>query len=118
MPGSFYFQVTLEPHLKHSGARTGRKILFLVEIPHEAVRSPGQEAPDELRLQDEAGRLATELAPLAMSGKPASAGEDHMTVSCTPSSPSADLLERLPDVEKDGARAWLLGSEPVQPTPD
>lgn len=113
MPGSFYFQVTLEPHLKHSGVRTGRKILFLVEIPRKAALSRSEEAPDELRLQAEAERLAVELAPSAMSGKPTLAGEDPMTISCEPSSPSADLLERLPDVEKEGARAWLLGSEPV-----
>ena len=112
MPGSFYFQVTLEPHLKHSGVRTGRKILFLVEHPREAALAHVGEAPDELRVQGEAER-AVELAPSAMSGKPTLAGEDAMTVSCAPSSPSSDLLERVPDIEKDGARAWLLGSEPV-----
>jgi hypothetical protein len=111
MPGWFYFKVTLEPHLKHSGIKTGRRILFLVEVPRELAISAGASAEDELSLRETAKRLASELAPIAMTGKPSSPGEDQMAVSCTLYHPTQDLLERLPDAEHSGARAWLLGAD-------
>jgi hypothetical protein len=110
MAECFYFQVTLEPHLKHSGARTGRKIFFLVEVPRELARAAGGE-PDELALRQGAQRLAAELAPVAMRGKRCSPGEDAMAVSCQLYHPSPDLLERVPDAVLNGARAWLIGTD-------
>jgi hypothetical protein len=107
-----YFQVILEPHLKHSGAKTGRKIFFLVEVPRALARgAAGGEPDNELALRESAQRLAGELAPVAMRGVACSPGEDTMTVSCRPYHPSPDLLERVPDAVRDGARAWLMGTD-------
>jgi hypothetical protein len=114
MPECIYFHVTLEPHLKHSGAKTGRKIFFLVEVPRALARAAGAggEPADELALRESARRLAGELAPAAMRGVPCSPGEDAMAVSCRLSQPpGADLLERVPDAVRDGARAWLIGTD-------
>ena len=112
MAECFYFQVTLEPHLKHSGAKTGRKIFFLVEVPRAlAHAAAGSESGDELALRQSAQRLAAELAPVAMRGKPCSPGEDAMSVSSQLSHPGPDLLERVPDAVLNGARAWLIGTD-------
>ncbi|MBW0001737.1 MAG: hypothetical protein JO015_21785 [Verrucomicrobia bacterium] len=113
MAECFYFQVTLEPHLKHSGAKTGRKIYFLVEVPRALARAAAEgESDDELALRQSAQRLAGELAPVAMRGTPCSPGEDAMAVSCQFSHPGLDALERVPDAVLNGARAWLLGTDP------
>jgi hypothetical protein len=112
MAECFYFHVTLEPHLKHSGAKTGRKIFFLVEVPRALARAAGGESGDELGLRRSAQRLAGELAPVAMRGQPCSPGEDAMAVSCQSYQPRPDLLERVPDAVRDGARAWLIGTDP------
>ena len=110
MAECFYFQVTLEPHLKHSGAKTGRKIFFLVEVPRALAGVASSGEPDnELALRQNAQRLAGELAPVAMRGKPCSPGEDAMAVSCHLSPPSPDLLERAPDAVRGfgcSARTW------------
>jgi hypothetical protein len=111
MPDCFYFQVTLEPHLKHSGAKTGRKILILVAVPREQAISAGGNVEDELSLCETARRLAGELAPVAMTGRLRAPGEDLMTVSSQLYHPTRDMLERVPDAEQSGARAWLLGSD-------
>jgi hypothetical protein len=107
-----YFLVTLEPHLKHSGAKTGRKIFFLVEVPRALARATGGGEPDdELALREAARRLASELAPVAMRGAPCAPGEDPMAVSCRLYQPHPDLLERVPDAVLNGARAWLMGTD-------
>ena len=111
MAECFYFHVTLEPHLKHSGVKTGRKIFFLVEVPRALARAAAAEPDNELGLRQSAQRLAGELAPIAMRGKPCSPGEDAMAVSCQLYQPRPDLLERVPDAARDGARAWLIGAD-------
>jgi len=111
MPDRFYFQITLEPHLKHSGAKTGRKIFFLVEVPRELAAASATDAGNELALREAAQRLAGELAPAAMTGRPYSPGEDSMSVSCQLCHPTRDLVERVPDAVRDGARAWLIGAD-------
>jgi hypothetical protein len=113
MAECFYFHVTLEPHLKHSGAKTGRKIFCLVEVPRALARAAGGESGDELGLRQSAQRLASELAPVALRGTPCSPGEDPMAVSCQLSHPGPDLLERVPDAVRNGARAWLIGTDPA-----
>jgi hypothetical protein len=60
-----------------------------------------------------AQRLAGELAPAAMRGQPCSPGEDAMAVSCQLTHPGLELLERVPDAVRDGARAWLIGTDPA-----
>ena len=111
VPESFYFQVTLEPHLKHSGAKTGRKIFCLVEVPREMAAAAAAEAGNELASREAARRLAGELAPMALTGQPCSPGEDMMTVSCQLYHPVPDLVERMPDAVRDGARTWLIGTD-------
>lgn len=111
MAECFYFHVTLQPHLKHSGAKTGRKIFFLVEVPRALARATAAEPDNELGLRQSAQRLAGELAPVAMRGTPRSPGEDAMAISCQLSHPHPDLLERVPDAVRNGARAWLLGAD-------
>jgi len=111
VPEHFYFQIILEPHLKHSGAKTGRKIFFLVEVPRDLAVAAAPDAGNELALREAAQRLAGELAPVAMTGRPCSLGEDPMTVSCQLYHPTRDLLERVPDAVRDGARAWLIGTD-------
>ena len=49
MPQSHYFQITLEPHLKRSGLETGRKILFLPEVPVDLAKADS-EAPEDDRI--------------------------------------------------------------------
>jgi hypothetical protein len=111
MPECFHFRITLEPHLKHSGAKTGRKIFFLVEVPREAALAAGADPGNELALRESARKLAGALAPVAMRGKPCSPGEDPMSVSCQLCHPTPDLLDRVPDAVLNGARAWLIGTD-------
>lgn len=112
MPDTLYFHVTLEPHLRHSGAKTGHKIFCLVEVPRALALATGGSNPgDELALQENARCLARQLAPVAMTGKPCSPGEDAMAVSCQDYYPAQDLVERVPDAEVDGVRAWLIGTD-------
>jgi hypothetical protein len=46
MPQALYFEITLEPHLKRSGLATGRKILFLAEVPINSAKE-ASDAPDD-----------------------------------------------------------------------
>jgi len=91
-PACFCFRVTLEPHLKHSGAKTGRKIFCLVAVPREVARAAGAAPRASLPCKAGAQRLAGELAPVALRGVPCSPGEDQMAVSCQLYHPTADLL--------------------------
>jgi hypothetical protein len=107
----FYFHVTLEPHKKRSGSKTGRRILFLVEVPIDAARKSAKDPQDEGALSQEAERLSKELAPLAMTGELRHGGEDLMEISsCSIIEPSIDLLERTADAERNGVRVWILGA--------
>jgi hypothetical protein len=106
-----YFHVALEPHLKHSGFRTGRRILFLAEVLLDAAKKAGINPEDEHALRQEAQHLAAELLPIAMTGRPREEGEDAMQLTChAVPKPSENLLEHSADAEKDGVRLWLLGS--------
>lgn len=111
MPEAYYLQVTLEPHHKHSGSRTGRRILFLAEVPIDAAKKSAPNPDDEASLYQEAERLAGELAPIAMTGHSRQTGEDVMRVSyhAIPR-PRNDIVERIADAERDGVRLWLLGA--------
>ena len=111
MGEAFYFHVTLEPHKKRSGSKTGRRILFLVEVPMDAAKKSATDPQDESALGREAERLSRELAPIAMTGELRHGGEDVMEISsCTIIEPSNDLLERTADAEKNGVRVWILGA--------
>jgi len=111
MAEAFYFHVTLEPHKKRSGSKTGRKLLFLVEVPTEAAKKSASEPQDEKSLGHEAERLSRELAPIAMTGELRHGGEDRMEItSCSIIEPSSDLLERTADAERNGVRVWILGA--------
>ena len=114
MPQALYFQITLEPHLKRSGLATGRKILFLAEVP-ENLAKEASEAPEDDRMVFEAAeRLAGNLTCLAMTGESSQPGEDEMRVSFrSTSGMSDDVRQRHPDAEKDGVRIWLIGARPV-----
>ena len=111
MPEAYYLQVTLEPHHKHSGSTTGRRILFLAEVPVEAAKKSATNPDDEKALYQEAERLAGDLAPMAMTGSSRQTGEDIMRTSyhAIPRPPDY-LIERTADAEKDGIRLWLLGA--------
>jgi hypothetical protein len=111
MDEMLYFHVALEPHLKHSGSITGRRILFLAEVPVDMAKKSATKSEDEDALRQEAQRLAAELLPIAMTGHPRSKGEDVMRLTCHAiPRPSKDLLGHKSDAEKDGVRLWLLGS--------
>jgi hypothetical protein len=106
-----YFHVALEPHLKHSGSKTGRRILFLAEVLLDAAKKTGINPDDEDALRQEAQHLAAALLPFAMTGRPRQEGEDVMRLTCyAVAKPSENLLEYSADAEKDGVRLWLLGS--------
>jgi hypothetical protein len=64
-----YFHVTLEPHRKHSGKRTGRRISFLAEVPLDAAKTAAQSSDDEQLLFEEAKRLVAALTSIAMTGQ-------------------------------------------------
>ena len=112
MPQALYFHITLEPHHKHSGARTGRQIRFLAEVPVNVARKAAKSPDDEQSIRKEAERLAGNLTSMAMTGQPHQPGEDEMRVSFR-SVPrmSDDFTNRQPDAEKDGVRLWLLGAD-------
>jgi hypothetical protein len=108
MSQALYFRITLEPHHKHSGSRTGRKISFLAEVPMNAAKSPD----DDPSLHKQAERLAADLTSMAMTGRPHQPGEDEMQVSVRSIPGMArDLTDRKADAEKDGVRVWLLGAD-------
>src|ERR1700678_3066638 len=114
MSQALYFQITLEPHLKRSGLATGRKILFLAEVPVDLAKEASG-APEDDRVAFEAAeRLAGNLTCLAMTGESSQPGEDEMRISFrSTSGMSDDAKERQPDAEKDGVRIWLVGARPV-----
>ncbi len=111
MPQNFYFNLTLEPHHKHSGATTGRKINFIAEVPITAARKTAGSPDDEQSVYEEAKRLAAHLTTMAMTGELHQPGEDEMLVSfhAIPKM-SEEMIERRADAEKDGVRLWLLGA--------
>ena len=111
MDEMLYFHLALEPHLKHSGLGTGRRILFLAEVSVDAAKKTGINPGDEHALRQEAEHLAAELLPIAMTGRPAEEGEDVMRLTCQAlPKPPESLLEHSADAEEDGVRLWLLGS--------
>jgi hypothetical protein len=113
MPEALYFQITLEPHLKHSGQATGRKILFLAEVPVTTAKEAAEVPEDDGKVYETAERLAANLTCMAMTGESSQPGEDEMQVSFqTMSGMSPELRERSPDAEKNGVRIWLLGARP------
>jgi hypothetical protein len=113
MPQALYFQITLAPHLKHSGLATGRKILFLAEVPVTTAKEAAEVPEDDGKVYETAERLAANLTCMAMTGESSQPGEDEMQVSFqSMSGMSAELRQRRPDAEKDGVRIWLLGARP------
>jgi hypothetical protein len=107
-----YFHITLEPHHKHSGGRTGRRIRFLAEVPVRVAKKTARSPDDEQSTYEEAERLASNLTSMAMTGQPHQPGEDEMRASFhSIPSISKDLTDRQPDAEKDGVRVWLLGAD-------
>jgi hypothetical protein len=113
MAQMLYLEITLEPHMKRSGLVTGRKILFLAEVPI-SVAKEASEAPDDADVVYKAAeKLAANLTCMAMTGAVHQFGEDEMRISFH-SLPrmSDDLKERHPDAEKDGVRVWLVGARP------
>jgi hypothetical protein len=113
MPEFFYFQITLEPHLKRSGLVTGRKIIFLAEVPVGAAKMASEAPNDDQAVHDAARRLAENLTCMAMTGEPHQPGEDEMRVSFESTSRMSNITgARRPDAEKDGVRVWLLGAHP------
>jgi hypothetical protein len=112
MSEAIYFHFTLEPHYKHSGKRTGRRISFLAEVPLDAARAVAQSSDDEQLFLEEAKRLAAALTSIAMSGQRRQPGEDEMQISFQSIPVTArDLTTRQADAEKDGVRVWLLGAD-------
>jgi hypothetical protein len=111
MPQALYFHITLEPHHKHSGARTGRKINLIAEVPVTAAKKTAKSPDNEQSVYEEAERLATDLTSAAMTGQSHQPGEDEMQISfhAIPKM-SEEMVERRPDAEKDGVRVWLLGA--------
>ena len=106
-----YFHITLEPHFKHSGKRTGRRISFLAEVPLDVAKAAAQSSDDEQLIFEEAKRLAAALTSIAMTGQRRQPGEDEMQISFH-SIPvmTRNLTTRQADAEKDGVRVWLLGA--------
>jgi hypothetical protein len=113
MPQNLYFEVTLEPHLKHSGLVTGRRIIFLAEVLVSAAKGASAEPDDDQKVYETAQKLAADLTCMAMTGEHRQPGKDEMRVSIhSMSRMSNDLTERHPDAEKDGVRLWLVGAYP------
>jgi hypothetical protein len=112
MAEALFFHITLEPHHKHSGSRTGRRITFLAEVPVSAAKKAARSPLDQQSIFEEAKRLASNLTSMAMTGHPHQPGEDEMRVSFH-SIPkiSDDLTGRQADAENDGVRVWLLGAD-------
>jgi hypothetical protein len=112
MPQTFYFHIALEPHHKRSGARTGRKISFIAEVPVTAAKKTARSPDDEQSVYEEAERLAADLTSMAMTGQQHQPGEDEMRVSVHAIPEIAkEMDERRADAEKDGVRVWLLGAD-------
>jgi len=112
MRQTLYFHITLEPHHKHSGQRTGRRIRFLARVPVLAAKKAARSPDDGESIQEEAKRLAINLTSIAMTGQPHQPGEDEMQVSIhSVPSISNDQTKRRADAEKDGVRVWLLGAD-------
>jgi len=113
MSEAFYFQIILEPHHKHSGSTTGRKISFLAEVLASVAKAGAKSPEDQQSVREEAQRLAADLTCMAMSGQIHQAGEDQMQISFR-SIPrmSSHLTGRQADAEKNGVRVWLLGADP------
>jgi hypothetical protein len=111
MPQALYFHITLEPHHKHSGARTGRKINLIAEVQVTAAKKTAKSPDNEQSVYEEAERLATDLTSAAMTGQSHQPGEDEMQISfhAIPKM-SEEMVERRPDAEKNGVRVWLLGA--------
>jgi hypothetical protein len=111
VPQNFYFHITLEPHHKHSGTRTGRKISFIAEVPAAIAQKTARSPDDPQSVFEEAERLAADLTSTAMTGQLHQPGEDEMRVSfhAIPKM-SEEMMERRADAEKDGVRMWLLGA--------
>jgi hypothetical protein len=111
MPQVLHFRITLEPHLRRSGLVTGRKILFLAEVPVSTAKMTSEAPDDDGAVHDAARRLAANLTCIAMTGQPHQPGEDDMRVSFESTSmPPNNISDRSPDAEKDGVRVWLLGA--------
>jgi len=111
VPQIFYFHITLEPHHKHSGARTGRKINFIAEVPVATAKKTAGSPDNEESVYEEAKRLAAHLTTMAMTGQLPQPGEDEMRVSFhTIPKMSEEMMDRRADAEKDGVRLWLLGA--------
>jgi hypothetical protein len=110
MSEAIYFRITLEPHFKHSGKRTGRRISFLAEVSLDAAKAAAQSPDDEQLLFEEAKRLAAALTSFAMTGQRHQPGEDEMQISFHLPVMTRDLTARQADAEKDGVRLWLLGA--------
>jgi hypothetical protein len=113
MSQALYFQIILEPHHKHSGGKTGRKISFLAEVLVSVAKSGAKSPEDQQSVREEAQRLAADLTCMAMTGQTHQSGEDHMQISFR-SIPrmSSHLTGRQPDAERNGVRVWLLGADP------
>ena len=111
MAEAFYLNVSLEPHRKDSGSTTGKRILFLAEVPIEAAKQSATDPDDPTALFREAERLAERLTPLAMTGHPRQEGEDTLRASFQAiPQPPEDILERTADAVKGAVRLWLLGT--------
>ncbi len=112
MPQALYFDITLEPHHKHSGNRTGREIRFFAEVPMSAAKKTAESPDDKRSVEEEAERLAVDLTCRAMTGEPHQPGEDEMRASFHRLRRMPDeLTGRQADAEKDGVRVWLLGAD-------
>ena len=68
MPQALYFEIMLEPHLKHSGLATGRKILFIAEVPVNSAKEASDAPDDDGAVYEAAEKLAANLTCLAMTG--------------------------------------------------
>jgi hypothetical protein len=111
MPQALYFHICLEPHHKHSGAITGRRINFVAEVSVAAAKKTAQSPEDEQSVYEEAEHLAAALTSMAMTGKSHQPGEDEMRISFHAIPKMAEeMIERRPDAEKEGVRLWLLGA--------
>jgi len=112
MSQTLYLHITLEPHHKHSGRITGRRIRFLAMVPVSAAKKGAKSPDDEESIREEARRLAADLTSIAMTGQAHQTGEDDMRVSFH-SVPdiSGELTHRRADAEKDGVCVWLLGAD-------
>jgi hypothetical protein len=78
MSEALHFHITLEPHFKHSGERTGRRIGFLAEVPLDFAKAEARFSDDVQAVYEEAKRLAAALTSRAMTGRPHQVGEDEM----------------------------------------